>query len=394
MKKKINVCIIPSGDRSGQANMIHHYSKIGCNVFIPKHDTADINWATTATWPALLTRSISQPNKRNLEIHGFKRKENWMIFGKIISGNMFGEDRFIVEENNGPLYENKKIRCELVDFRKQRIKIDLFHTLRCSRGVLRKALKFSNQYFPRAAWVSSTLMPGCHEAVGRELKNICKTMPLPESYWIEYKNLNCFDCYPSGFEFDLLNVKLNRKKRQGFASFCHNYKKRYPGDFIFLKNINSRLKDKGIYIPNYGGNVWAQGADIKYNRKGFTGDLPTLSIRQAARLTAKLKAVIQFKQADYGGGVVWYALMARTPIITHRQYVKNTGGKDLIIRDRNAVIVNTEKEAAKAILKLERDRRYLEKLVNGMDKVYASLVNDKYWQNFKIFINRALDREN
>ena len=98
-----NVCIIPTGDRSGQANMIDHYCRLGFKVYFPLHGTGGLDWKNIATWPALLSRSLSDPQKRNLALHGFKRKEKSyekipLLKRLLPGGDLFGEDRFIFPE--------------------------------------------------------------------------------------------------------------------------------------------------------------------------------------------------------------------------------------------------------------------------------------------------------
>lgn len=385
----INVCIIPSGDRSGQANLIHHYCKIGCNVFLPLHGTGGLDWSKIATWPALLARSTKDPKKRNLEVHGFSRKGNAVILGRTLWGDFFGEDRFIQEEENGPLYSEADISCELVDFAKNNVRIDVFHTLRSPDSLFKQARQFQKRYFPKAAWITSTIFSDHHLAGGQQFNNVCKM--LPANYAEMYKDLNHFDCYPSGFEFKLLNILNSSETRSGYASFVHNFSRRYPEDHSLLNELNGMLTKEGIYIPNYGGNISGQGADTKYSKCGPNGKLQTLSIREAARLNTKLKAVVIFKQADYGGGAVWYALMAGTPIITHRQYIKATGAEKVLVHNVNALIVNNAREAADAILMIEKDDKNLERLQDGMKKVFLDLVNDAYWKNFENFVAKSID---
>jgi hypothetical protein len=396
-----NICIIPSADRSGQANLIHHYCKIGWNVYLPKHETGNLNWKKTATWPGLLCRSLKNPNYRNLDLHGFKRTED----------NIFGEDRFIQLEDNGPLYEDQSIVCELVDFEKEAISIDAFHTLRGSDDYLRGALALAKKHFPDAVWISSTISPYSQAPpLGIAPENVCRMMPA--KYIPDYSDKNFFDFYPSGFEFDLLNVQRNKTQRSGFASFNHNFQLRYPEEFKFFKKLNKKLYKSGITIPNFGGNTIGQGADIKYSQAGFTKidyaslrerfllffkgahhfavTWPTLSIRQAAKQNTALKAVVIFKENDYGSGVVWYALTAGTPIITHQRYVDATNAHDIIIHDYNSIIVNSVEEAADAVLKLEDDPEYLNKLCQGMKETFVNLTKDGYWDEFRKFIHETL----
>jgi hypothetical protein len=399
-----NICIIPSGDRSGQANLIHFYSKIGFNVYLPAHGTGGLNWKRTATWPGLLCRSLKNPNYRNLDLHGFKWTEN----------NIFGEDRFIQLEDNGPLYEDRSIACELVDFKKEKVSIDAFHTLRGMDDYLKSALSLAKKYFPNAKWISSTISPYSQTPpLGRVPENVCRMMPA--KYVPDYLDKNFFDFYPSGFEFDLLNVKKNETPRTGFASFNHNFQLRYPEDFRFFRKLNKKLRKHKLTIPNFGGNTIGQGADIKYSRASFTKidyaslrerfllffkgahyfhlTWPTLSIREAAQLNTQLKAVIIFKENDYGSGVVWYAMLASTPIITHQRYVNDTNAQDIIIHDYNSIIVNTEDEAVEAVLRLEKDEEYLNKLISGMRETYNKLVTDGYWDKFGEFVRKVLQAD-
>jgi hypothetical protein len=398
-----SVCIIPSGDRQGQVNLIHHYCRIGWNVYIPKHGTGNFDWKKTATWPALLCRSLKNTDKRNLDIHGFERAED----------NIFGEDRFIQLEDNGPLYEDQSTVCELVDFEKEEISIDAFHTLRGSDDYFERAMEFSKKYFPDAKWISSTIAPySATPPLNLYSKNVCRMMPGKYDPQL-YQNANYFDLYPSGFEFDLLNVDRKTISRKGFASFNHNYQIRCPKEYKFFKKVNKRLPSFNLHITNYGSNAPGQGADIKYSQ-GYSQEKdsfrhcvekfkywlkgvhdidykwPTLSIRQAAQQNTQLKAVVLFKETDWGGGVVWYAMSANTPIVTHRRYVEATNAQDVILHDYNSIVVTTEDEAVEAILRLERDEKYLNKLINGMRETYSKLVAPEYWEKFRVFVQKSL----
>ena len=399
-----NICIIPSGDRQGQANLIHHYCKIGWDVYLPEHGTGNLNWKKTATWPGLLCRSLKNPNYRNLDLHGFKRTE----------GNIFGEDRFIQLEDNGSLYEDRSIACELIDFEKEKVSIDAFHTLRGMDDYLKSALALAKKYFPNAAWISSTISPYSQTPpLGRVPENVCRMMPA--KYVPDYSDKNFFDFYPSGFEFDLLNVKKDETPRTGFASFNHNFQLRYPEEFRFFRKLNKKLRKHKISVPNFGGNTVGQGADIKYSQASFAKidytslrerfllffrgsrhfhlTWPTLSVRNAARKTAQIKASVVLKPNDYGGGVVWYSLISGTPIITHQRYVDATNAQDIIIHNHNSIVVTTVDEAAKAILRLERDEEYLNKLINGMRATYRKLVPPEYWEKFRVFIQKSLQQD-
>jgi hypothetical protein len=336
-----------------------------------------------------------------LDIHGFERTED----------DIFGEDRFIQLEDNGPLYEDRSITCELVDFEKEKISIDAFHTLRGMDDYLKNALSLEKKYFPNAAWISSTISPYSQiPPLGAISENVCKMMPA--KYIPDYSDKNFFDFFPSGFEFDLLNVKKNEAPRSGFASFNHNFQLRYPEEFRFFRKLNKKLRKNGISVPNFGGNTIGQGADIKYSQAGFTKidcnslrerfllffkgahnfavTWPTLSVREAARKTAQIKASVVLKPNDYGGGVVWYSLISGTPIITHQRYVDATNAQDFIVHDYNSIVVTTEDEATEAILRLERDEEYLNKLINGMRETYSKLVTPEYWEKFRVFVQKSL----
>jgi len=385
----MNVCIIPTGDRSGQANLIHHYSKIGFKVYLPLHGTGGLDWKGIATWPALLTRSTKNQARRNIEIHGFNRKDNFVVLGRTLAGNFFGEDRFLLSEDNGPLYGNNDVTCELVDFERERIHVDLFHTLRGSDRTFKRSISFQERYFPKAKWITSTIFSNHHLPGKRKPANVCKM--LPANYDELYRELNCFDCYPSGFEFELLNVRSNSgEPRKGFASFNHNFKARYPEDYKLLAETNKLLKQHDIFIPNYGGNISGQGADTKYHSGGPTGSLPTLSIREAANLNTRLKGIVVFKQADYGGGVIWYALMAGTPIVTHQKYLDVTHAGRILTNGYNTAVVNTPEQAAEMIVRLNEDAAFAKKLASGMQQTFRDIITDEYWKKFRVFAERAL----
>jgi hypothetical protein len=383
-----NVLIFPSDDRCGQASLLWFYNMIGCNVLLPKFGHAGIDWLKKATWPSLLCKSTEDPTKRNIEIYGFERDEN----------KCFGEDLFLkYEEIPKELYADN-ITCQLVDLEKDKTPIHILHTLRGAN--LQECFEFARAYCPTAKWVSSTISHynWCEQNI--PIDNACKFIPANYSDQAIGKKNNVNIIAPP-FYFDLLNVdRTNSVERTNFASFHHNFAVREKEGFEMFTKVNEILKEKNLEIINYGGNVRGMGSDItKTEKNGITGNFKTLSPREALKLIKTLSAVAIFKQFDWGGGVVYDCLNSFTPIVTHKNYIKNSNST-LFLKsadsnwDPNCLAASTAEEFANSIInsnvknEFGKDEFYY--FSRSMQKTYNEIHNGKQLENFYEFIDKVL----
>lgn len=369
---KLNVFVFPTDDRSGQASVIYHYSKFGHNVFLPKHGRLGLDWSKTATWPALLYKNSAK--YKNIDLHGFSRT----------SENLFGEDYFVSTQSNFE-YELDGICCDIIDVSENCPKIDVFHTLRGGERYLGLYHRIAQEYFSDAKWVSSTLNAWDICPNGLQCKNVAKI--IPASYENSHQDKNSCNIMCHDAELKLLGVQKSTT-RNGFASFNHNFHIRQPQDYKMFCEMNDLLKSNNVQIPNYGGNIRCMGADIRYDGNGPTGNYRTLSPKDCLTLMSSLKAIIHFKQTDWGGGVFFHALNTSTPLITTSRYVHQSNSHNYLINGFNCVIVNDASQAAEAVLKIDSDEKYAERLRNGMQKMHETIFSDQYWKNWCNFLDR------
>lgn len=382
--KKLNICIIDSDDRGGQAGLPHHYRKLGHNVFMPKPGSPGLDWKRIPIWPRLLMRSQSDPTKRNLDIHGYPKGDEVI----------FGEDRFIEQElaDMGPVYSNEEshAECDLIDFSKEKVHIDAFHTTCNAVTELRNIFdNFVNKYMPNAKWINSSFNAWEHYPLGLRANNICRMLPANYDKEFQYAEPNhACNFYRHHTEFALFGVKRDARTmiespRDGFASFNHNYhvRQQHPLGYPLFAKVNDILATYGISVPNHGGNIRGHGADVKYaGDNGVTGNYETLSPRQAALKYLKIRAVVHFKNTDWSGGVPAYCRMASTPMITTQHFIDMSHSHDTLIHGYNCVVVNSAEEAVDAILKLSSDDDFAMKLRIGMKEVHDRIFNDQaYW---------------
>lgn len=371
----MNVLIFPTDDRSGQASLIYHYSSLGHRVFIPKFGTLGLNWSRIATWPALLYKASSDLTKRNLDIHGFDRTDV-----------LFGEDYFLKDMFAVKTLYSQQVSCEIIDLETENPGIDVFHTLRGAEAYLKLYFEIAKQHFPNAKWVSSTFNQMTSTPGNYQPKNAAKFIPAP--YEEHHQNINNVCIMALDFESELLGADIKSTTRKGFASFNHNFSNRQPVDYKLFQEMNALLKrDNFDEVPNFGGNIRTQGADIRYTEQnGITGQFKTINPASAYELTARLTAAVHFKETDWGGGVFYYCLNTGTPIITTERYVNASNSKKYLIDQLNAVYVNTPEAAAAAVQKLTTDFSYASSLQVGMQAMKLELFDNNYWENWKTFL--------
>lgn len=369
----MNVFIFPTDDRSGQATLISHYSAIGHKVFLPKFGTLGLDWSKIATWPMLLAKCTSNQKLRNLDIHGFDRPSAY-----------FGEDHFLTTDKFDSLYASDK-SCEIIDLNTENPGIDIFHTLRGGENYIQQYFDIAGKHFPNAKWVSSTLNAWNH-APGREPTNSAKL--IPANYENSHQKINNVSIMGNEFELSLLGIDQYVGERSGFASFNHNFAVRQPDDYMLFSKMNALLSTSGhTPVLNYGGNVRSHGADIRFSgENGATGKFGTLSPKAAITHMSTLKAIVHFKQNDWGGGVFYHAMITGTPIITTTRYVNASNSQTYLVNGVNCVYVDTAEQAADAIRKIDSDYVYADNLKAGMRAMKDGIFNDQYWVRWIWFL--------
>lgn len=366
----MNVFIFPTDDRSGQLSIIYHYRLLGHNVFLPKHGTLGLEWSKIATWPMLLCRNSD--GKKNFDIHGFDRTQD----------DLFGEDYFLTQQT---VESNVDLICDIVDLTQQKYDIDIYHTLRGGERHLSKYAQIAREHFPSAKWVSSTLNAWDISPGGVMAPNIAKI--IPASYENAKTSSNSCTVMCHEIELNLLGV-TPRHRRHGFASFNHNFEIRQPKDYRLFVEMNQLLNEHSMSVTNYGGNIRSMGADIRYHKNGPTGNFPTLSPKDCLAFISTLKAIVHFKQTDWGGGCFFHALNTGTPMITTESYVQQSCSQKYLIDGFNCVLVNTPQDAVTAVLKIENDHEFAESLRHGMLEMKRRIFNEQYWKNWSDFLDR------
>jgi hypothetical protein len=351
---------------------------MGWQVYAPKPGTEI--FALQPSWPRLLTKSSSQPSKRNLDIHGYEDYENVR----------FGEDRFIsqeIEEIQQKLYE-ADATVELIDVENENVEIDAWHTTPNSIVELDQWVSFAKKNFPNAKWISSCITHW-DQSLKYEPKNIVKF--LPASYKNIRPDLNQTKMYRHRIEFDVCNVDYTANlNRNGWASFNHNFAIRQPQHYALQNAVNEALKHK-LHVQNHGGNIRVQGADIKFSgENGVTGKDPTLSPRQAMKKYTELRGVLHLKQADWAGGVPSMSRMAKVPIVVTGRYVEDTCAHEMFIHDQNCLIANNLEDLIKYVEVINDDDSVWQKLSNGQDKLNETLFDEEYWKNWESFLEKLV----
>lgn len=318
------VLIIPSDDRQLQVALIEKYNRAGVDVFFPSIESFDfLNWKKIAKWPALLTKNLRDPSKRNLEMHPD-------YYGNEEDDTIFGEDTFIFAEGDNfldTLYQ-EDIRCEIVNLAElEKDYFDFYHTTRGSGAdTVTELNKRMSQQFPTAKWICSSCNPGRTPELSLGVKNVMP--PLPAAYDTRYPEdkFNVLPIFGSKFELSLLNVPiLDSSNRVGAASFSHNMSRRHPLEYqIFQKTAHVLKEELGIELINYGGNASGVGADISFDGAGPNGSFKTLSVREALIQQQKLALIVNLKSDDWGGGMVYNSLYLGVPLLVHEAYFNKT----------------------------------------------------------------------
>ena len=377
--KKLNILIIDHGSRSGQIGLPYHYSKLGHNVYMMKPGCADFDWDKIPTWPRMLMKSSPNNNKRNFEIDTLPSFDDFE----------YGEDRFLVSQNKelrSKLYD-EDIHCTLIseeDLLNGKVKIDAVHTTdHCAHPpVLKSRLSWIRKHVPHAKWISSSFDPGALKPLGITPPNVCRF--LPAIYRHIYRDVNSCNFYRHRFEFDLLGVDYSsERKRSDFGSFNHNFAVRDPNCYKWFSQVVDAVKEEGINLQNYGANVRAHGADLKYDSEsGVTGKLKTLSPRDAAKKYTTLRAVVHFKFDDWAGGVPAYSRFSRTPMIIFNQWIRNTCAQDVWIPGFNCIAIDNLNEAVQAIVELNKNDELVKILSEGVKETDQRLFHQGYWDQF------------
>tara|TARA_R110002110_G_scaffold80157_2_gene208974 strand:+ start:1068 stop:2225 length:1158 start_codon:yes stop_codon:yes gene_type:complete len=376
--KKLNILIIDHGSRSGQIGLPYHYSKLGHKVFMIKPSSNNFDWDKIPVWPRMLMKSKPGSAKRNFEIEKLPNYDDFL----------YGEDRFLISENEkllSKMYE-EDVHCHLIEEEDLvKIKIDAVHTTdHCAHPpVLKDRLSWMKRYTPHSKWISSSFDPGTLKPLGVTPPNVCRF--LPAIYRYVYRGVNSCNFYRHRFEFDLLGVDYNlERKRKDFGSFNHNFAVRDPRSYEWFSQISDALKKEvNINLVNYGANVRAHGADLKYDSKeGITGKLKTLSPRAAAEKYTTLRSVVHFKFDDWAGGVSAYSRFSRTPMVIFNQWIKNTCAQDVWIPGFNCIGIDNLQEAVDAIIELNKNDELVKILSDGVKETDQRLFHQGYWDQF------------
>jgi len=365
---------IADHDNRDVVSLIFHYSMLGHRVFLPKPGTR--GFGRTPTWPRLVLKSSSSPDKRNLEIHGYESSDDVK----------FGEDRFIsqeIEEIMSSLYE-RDVTCELIDLDRENVDIDAWHTTPNAISEVDRWFNFCRSEFPHAKWISSCITHWDH-SLKNNPKNVVKF--LPANYRDIRPDINQVGMYRNRIEFDVLNVDYKGdKSRSGWASFNHNFAIRQEFFHRMQASINEMLPD-GIRVTNYGGNIRSMGADTKYSgESGITGHDPTLSTRQAMKKYTEIRGVLHLKQADWAGGVPAMSRFAKTPIVVTQQYVNDTKSEEVFIDGFNCLIRNSKEDIAESVIRINSDDNLFSRLSRGQDEMNDIIFSSSYWEKWEKFM--------
>jgi hypothetical protein len=177
------------------------------------------------------------------------------------------------------------------------------------------------------------------------------------------------------------------------ASFNHNYHVRQPEDFALFTAMNNQLSAVGeSQVFNYGGNIRAMGADIRYSGAGPTGNYTTLSPFDCLKEIMSLSAIVHFKSTVWGGGVFFHALHTSTPIITTKRYVDASNSSEYLIHGHNCIIIENQSDSARAVIQVMNDKSFRDHLIDGMIEMKQKIFSDEYWNVWKSFIDDGVTK--
>jgi hypothetical protein len=370
----MKILLIPTNDRLGQASIIEHYWKLGHEVFIPKFgsfSSLGLDWSKITQWPSLLCNDpIGQ---RNLEKHG------------LTTENCFGEDFFLTQEEIACSADSPVVSILDEDELKS-INFDAYHTLRGGDDKLYLYKKILNYIgSPHAKWITSS-MSAWDQCPQLKPVNVARILPAPyENY--DY-SCNTFNMFCLDTEFKLLDINRDYARKNEVASFNHNFHVRQHQDFELFNRMNFILKSEGYSeVLNYGGNTRGMGADIRHSKDtNPVNPYKTLSPKENIIKYKSLKAVVHFKQTDWGGGVFFHALHTETPIITTRRYVNASCSGKYLVDGYNCLLVDNEVEAANAVMVLLSNEKIQTRLSFGMKDLKDKIFDSVYWSSWESFL--------
>jgi len=376
----MNVLILDKGSRGGQCGFPYHYCKLGHKVYMIKPGEPDFPWANIPTWPRMLMKNST--GKRNFETHNLPAFDDFD----------FGEDRFLVAQNEElrqKMYESD-VFCELItvdDITSGKIKINAIHTTDHCTPNLKDLLGFKKKYLPHAKWISSTFDPGNLKPFDITLQNAVRI--LPAVYENEYRDINSCDFYRHPFEFELLGVDtIPLEETSGFGSFNHNFSQRDPNFWELFSQLSTFVKENhDIHLENYGGNIRGCGADIKYDQDGPTGNLKTLSPRDAAKKFMSLRGIVHLKTIDWGGGVPAYARFSGTPMIVLKGYLPVSKMTKVWQHGFNCIEIDSPQDLYEAIVLLESNKEIAEKFGANAQSMNEVLFDQDYWDAWDKMLN-------
>lgn len=371
----VNVLLYPSEDGYGLAALIHHYNKVGANVFVIEHSSMGINHSTSAYWPAFLCKSTKNSSKTNIEF--LPEREDLCS----------GEDYFLRVEEPPSLYGDD-ITCQFIDpAQVHHLRFDVFHTLRGKETYLKSVTRLSKIYHPSAKWISSTFTNEKHDMLWLKPRHVAKF--IPANYADGFRDRIAINLMFDDFDLKLLGCKPNID-RSGFACFNNAFKFFHKKSHSFFVATNQLLRDD-LRVTNYGGNLLCDEADIRYSKTlNSSFDWNTLSPVEQAKKLCTLRGVILLKDFGYGDRQLHQAIASLTPVITTNKYISCTNSHLYLRAGLNCLIADTPEEFAKAIRRLHEDDDMFYRLSAGMEQVKNSIFDESYWTQWRVFLSRVI----
>lgn len=370
----------------------YHYSRLGHNVFMlkPGEFKDEWNWSKIPIWPRLLHKEGRGSNTRNLQ--HFKDQDIEVLFG---------EDSFLLKERDEILDTTYECDAHVTLVTEDDLKtlgkdIDIFHTTEFCIDVIDHRVSWAKKYLPNASWISSCFNPAFvnkgHPG-SNDPDNVCILMPSPCENM--FPNKNRFHMFRHDFEFDLLGINRRERKDKSrlVSSFMNNFSVRDPNYYKIFELLEPALSKMNITLVNFGANIRAVGADIRYSRGGPTGSsFETLSVRQSCFKYFESRAVLHMKGLDWAGGVPAHAQMSGTPFITILPFIKASNYGKYYNIENGTVICNSIEEIFPAIVAIVEDDSAYNELSRRILNSSNLMFDIEYWNRFDQFVEKSAKR--
>jgi len=388
MKSVRNIFIEDYGNRAQSMGLPYHYSRLGHNVFMlkPGEFKSEWNWNKIPIWPRLLHKEGRGSNVRNL-----KNYENIEV--------LFGEDSFLLKERDEILETTYDCDSHVTLVSEDDLKtlgkdIDVFHTTEFCIDVIDHRIDWARKTLPNASWISSCFNPShvnkSHPG-SNDPDNVCILMPSPCEGM--FPNKNRFHMFRHEFEFDLLGVnrRIRKEKSRLISSFMNNFSVRDPEYYSIFKLLEPEFNKKNIELVNFGANIRAVGADIRYSGGGPTGsNFETLSVRQSCFKYYESRAVLHMKGLDWAGGVPAHAQMSCTPFVTITPFILASNYNKFYNINTGTVVCNSVEEIYSSIIQIVEDDNIHKELCNRMSRMPEILFDTDYWNRFDQFVEKSI----